>query len=197
MLAMGVACGRPDAGVDGATPDEPRDAAPASMPAPLGPDPWLLTPRRGAVGLGPASSERALRTQLGDAFVVSARVDDATGRETPGTILFPDDAQRRLEIVWRDTVARAHPALLRVRGNSSRWRLHPGVSLGDQRRDAETRLGRGAVGVKFDADAVGEISVNVDPPPPPPAPPPPVPDSARPDTAPQDTMRPEPPPTDA
>lgn len=104
----------------------PADAAPATTAQ----DAWTLVPGRGAIGIGPDVSHETLRLRLGDSLVARVRVDDGAGRTVPGTVLFPSDAMRRLEILWLDTARLERPARLRVRGAASRWRLHPGITLG-------------------------------------------------------------------
>lgn len=128
-------------------------------------DAWLLTPGRGGIGLGPGTTHDSLLRSLGEAFVVATRLESSSGDSVSGTVLFPGDSTRRLEILWRDAAARAHPRLLRVRGGESRWRLSPGVALGDDRR-AVQQHGREVLAlVRFADDRAVAFDVPVDAPP--------------------------------
>jgi hypothetical protein len=170
-LAALHACGGGDPSAD-----EARDLEPASDSGRTDArDAWVLTPGRGAIGLGPGATHDSLLRSLGKEFVVVARLERGSGDSVPGTVLFPEDSSRRLEILWRDAAAQAHPLLLRVRGAESRWRLFPGVSLGDGRR-AVQQHGREVLAlVRFADDRAVAFEVPVDAPPPRPAPPaPPV-----------------------
>ena len=137
-------------------------------------DAWLLTAGRGAIGLGPGTTHDSLLRSLGEEFVVAARLESSTGDSVSGTVLFPEDSTRRLEILWRDAAARAHPRLLRVRGAESRWRLFPGVALGDARRGVQQHGREVLALVRFVDDRADAFEVPVDAPPPRPAPSPPV-----------------------
>ena len=59
------------------------------------------------------------------------------GETAPGTILFGADSLRRLEILWQDTVARARPARVILRGTSGAWHLPSGIRLGTRLRELE------------------------------------------------------------
>ncbi len=102
------------------------DAAPAGTAQ----NAWTLVPGRGAIGIGPEVSHAILRGRLGDSLVVAQRLDGGSGRTVPGTVLFPLDPMQRLEVLWQDTIRLERPATLRVRGTVSRWRVHPGTTLG-------------------------------------------------------------------
>lgn len=56
---------------------------------------------------------------------------------THGTVLFPRDSLRRLEIIWRDSVNMSLPDRAIARGDRSRWALFPGISLGTCMEDLE------------------------------------------------------------
>jgi len=48
-----------------------------------------------------------------------------------------ETAPGRVEIIWKDTVARAQPARLAWRGSKRRWQLPGGISLGSSLREIE------------------------------------------------------------
>ncbi len=98
-------------------------------PTPAAPTGWTLVPGRGAVGIGAEATHEQLLERLGDSLVVLETVDTEAGRVT-ATVLFPRDPMRRIEVLWHDAVRRERPAMLRVRGRASVWRLPSGVTLG-------------------------------------------------------------------
>lgn len=98
-------------------------------------DEWTLVPGRGAVGIGPNVSHAMLLARLDDSLVRVSRLPADDGSSVPGTVLFPDDSLQRLEILWQDTTRFERPAVLRVRGTASRWRLQSGTALGSRAAD--------------------------------------------------------------
>jgi hypothetical protein len=100
---------------------------------------WQVGPSRGPFTR--ETSEASLRQQYG-AVVDTMRVELGEGETAPGTVLFPGDSLRRIEILWRDTLARKNPSRLILRGSRSRWQAGPGVSLGTSLKELE-QLNRG------------------------------------------------------
>jgi hypothetical protein len=70
-------------------------------------DAWLIAPDGTGALLAPSVDEAALRRRFGARAVRRARLVVEGSETAPGTVLFPDDPSRRLEIFWRDTVAGA------------------------------------------------------------------------------------------
>ena len=99
-------------------------------PAPVTSGQWQIVPGRSADFITPESSEKDLAQHYGASVVKSQRIDIGEGETAPGTVLFPSDSGRRMEIIWQDTVKRARPARLILRGGRTRWSLNGGVSLG-------------------------------------------------------------------
>jgi len=104
------------------------------------------------------SDEAALRRTFGDANVRRDRVQIGEGETLPGTVLFPDDSSRQLMILWSDTVRRRLPSRLIVRGRSSRWSLHPGISLGTTLERLEQLNGRPFTLAGFGWDYSGAVT---------------------------------------
>ncbi len=103
---------------------------------------WNIVPGRSAGAITPTSSEGDLVTAYGQAAVQPSRIELGEGETAPGTILFGPDSARRLEIIWKDTVARAQPARLVWRGSKSHWHLPSDISLGSSLREIEGKNGR-------------------------------------------------------
>ena len=94
-----------------------------------------------------AADEAALVKAFGRANVVEADLDGAEGQTEKGTVLFPKDASRRVEIFWWDTKRKRRPASIRVQDRSA-WTAKGGASgtpplrLGAALADIETANGR-------------------------------------------------------
>lgn len=64
------------------------------------------------------------------------------GEFSAGTVLFAADSERRVEILWKDTVALRAPSMVRVVGESSEWATKQGITLGTRLRTLEKLNGR-------------------------------------------------------
>lgn len=106
------------------------------------------------------SDAARLVSVFGAANVRHGDVTVAEGATEPGTILFPDDAARRLEILWHDAEARKRPSLVRA-GEGSKWRtpVPRGVlSVGLPLTDVEAINGRPFTLYGFEWDYGGYVS---------------------------------------
>jgi hypothetical protein len=88
------------------------------------------------------SDEAELRRAFGDANVIQDRIQTGERETLPGTVLFPADSSRQLTILWSDTVGRKLPSRLILRGDSSKWFLRPGITLGTTLERLEQLNGR-------------------------------------------------------
>lgn len=104
------------------------------------------------------SDEAALRQIFGDANVKQDRVQIGEGETLPGTVLFPDDSTRQLMVLWSDTVARRLPSRLILRGDSSKWSLRPGITLGTTLERLEQLNGRPFTLAGFGWDYSGVVT---------------------------------------
>jgi hypothetical protein len=118
---------------------------------------WQIVPGQRVGALHRASTEVQLAQTYGQDAVQPFRVELGEGETAPGTVLFATDSLRRLEVLWHDTVARARPARLVLRGTASRWQLPAGISLGTGLRELERRNGRGFTLAGFGWDYGGAI----------------------------------------
>ena len=103
---------------------------------------WSIVPGQSAGAVKPTSSEGDLVAAYGQEAVETSRIELGEGETAPGTLLFPKDSTRRVEVIWRDTVARANSVRLVWRGSQSQWQLPGGLSLGSSLKEIETRNGR-------------------------------------------------------
>ncbi len=74
--------------------------------------------------------EADLIAAYGTRVVRPVDVDLGDGERAAGTLLFPDDERRRVEIVWRDGAGRRVLAQATLRGAATSWRLPGGLTLG-------------------------------------------------------------------
>ena len=77
----------------------------------------------------PTITEQALIAAHGRANVTRGAVYVAEGDEERGTILFPNDETRRLEIVWKDKRRYRNPEWIRIPAGS-RWGTFAGIRSG-------------------------------------------------------------------
>jgi hypothetical protein len=103
------------------------------------------------------SDDAVLRRIFGDANVKQDRIQIGEGETLPGTVLFPDDSTRQLMILWSDTVRHRLPSRLILRGDSSRWSLRPGITLGTTLERLEQLNGRPFTLAGFGWDYAGVV----------------------------------------
>jgi len=135
----------------------PDTVAPAATRTDAATSEWHLA----TGGSGPVTAETSeadLRQRFGADALEAARIELGEGETAPGTVLFPADSLRRMQIVWRDTVARRQPARLILRGSKSRWQFGPGISLGTSLQDLERMNGRPFTLAGFGWDYAGVVT---------------------------------------
>jgi hypothetical protein len=118
---------------------------------------WQIVPGRA----GPVtreSSEADLRQHYGASVVESTRIDIGEGETAAGTVLYPADSLRRVEIIWQDSVNRRRPARLILRGERTQWQLDRGISLGSNLQELERLNGRPFTLAGFGWDYAGVIT---------------------------------------
>ena len=71
-----------------------------------------------------------------------AQIKLDAGEPYPASVLFPRDANKRIALVWRDSVKRSGVAVAVVRGERSFWTLPGGLGLGSTVAELEKRNGR-------------------------------------------------------
>lgn len=96
----------------------------------------LIVPGERVGPITAATSERMLETLFGAENVEPADVQLGEGFTAPGTVIYPDDAARRIEVVWQDS-ARTVPKEVRLTGDSSVWRTPECISLGSTLKEIE------------------------------------------------------------
>jgi hypothetical protein len=141
--------------------DSVRPGVPHDSSSPGAPDsattPWQIGPT--ATGaLSSRSSAADLRRHYGAQNVEPTRIELGEGETAPGTVLYPSDSLRRLEIIWRDTVAQQGPSRIILRGHGSRWQVGRGISLGTSLQDLERLNGGPFTLAGFGWDYAGVVT---------------------------------------
>jgi hypothetical protein len=134
-----------------------QEASAAEVPrADSAAGPWQIGPTESGA-ISRRSSAAELRRRFGAQNVEQTRIELGEGETAPGTVLYPRDSLRRLEIMWRDTVAQQEPARIILRGSQSQWRVARGISLGTSLKDLERLNGRPFTLAGFGWDYAGVL----------------------------------------
>ena len=80
------------------------------------------------------------------------------GETVPGTVLFPKERRRSIEIVWKDPDGKTRPEFVTIRGCVSDWKAAHNISLGMSLKRLEKLNGRPFHLVGFDWDYSGTIT---------------------------------------
>jgi hypothetical protein len=119
---------------------------------------WLTSAPGHTAGFDSTTSRAKLVERFGAANVVDDSVQYADAPGEPGTVLFPNDSTRRLEIIWTDPKTQVRPERVFLRGESGRWAVDPGIRLGMRLTELERINGRPFTLTGFDWDFGGTIT---------------------------------------
>jgi hypothetical protein len=119
---------------------------------------WLTHGSGHSTDFDSATSRAELVERFGAANVVEDSVQYADAPPAPGTILYPKDSARRLEIIWADPKTQTRPERVDLRGESGRWAVDPGIRLGMRLTDLERVNGGPFTLTGFDWDYGGTIT---------------------------------------
>jgi len=103
---------------------------------------WRVEPRVRIGALNRYGSALDIAKAYGSLNLRDSSVTIGEGVAKDGTIVYPEDPQRRFEIVWADPGARRAPHRVILRGERTRWMLPKDVSLGTSLRELEEKNGR-------------------------------------------------------
>jgi hypothetical protein len=127
----------------------PRQAQPAPRPTPDAPKP-APKPRAAAtpahtVTCGGVFNKDATHLKLAIKYdsrnIVFGEVDGPDGSKIKATILYPNEAKRRLEVIWNNDAARTDLSLVVINGQSQ-WMAPKGLKLGTSLAALEKANGR-------------------------------------------------------
>jgi hypothetical protein len=103
------------------------------------------------------TTEQALISAYGRKNVERGNVYVAEGNEEAGSILFPKDETRRVEIIWKDKKQRKRPEWIRI-PMGSRWTTFAGIHNGMPVAEIEKINGRAFTLYGFDWDYGGNVT---------------------------------------
>jgi hypothetical protein len=106
------------------------------------PDPWLILASGEKGSINAHTTREDLVRMFGAANVIDQDVDIGEGEVVTGTLLFPKDPERQIEVLWKDPDKKTEPESASVRGNKSRWHAVHGISLGTTSAELEHINGR-------------------------------------------------------
>lgn len=103
------------------------------------------------------TSEADLRRIYGSRNVLSEPVGIGEGETVPGAVIYPNDPQRRLEIVWKSGKEKKMVDYVQFSGRKSLWKISNGVTLGTRLKTLEKINGRGFSLYGFGWDYAGTV----------------------------------------
>ena len=133
-----------------------------TLGAHAGPQPantsWVILASGEKGPINAHTTRESLIRAYGMANVQDQDVDLGEGETAPGTVLFPKDEHRSIEIVWKDSDKKTEPQFLTIRGCVSDWMTVHNISLGTSLRELEKLNGRPFHLAGFDWDYSGTVT---------------------------------------
>jgi hypothetical protein len=118
---------------------------------------WEIIPGQRIGLVNRTEGEIDLQMAIGAENVRQTSVMLGEGETAPGTVAFPDDSTRRVEVLWHDVQNRRYPALAILQGEKSLWQLPRGVTLGTTLHELEQTNGRPFTLAGFGWDYAGVV----------------------------------------
>ena len=103
------------------------------------------------------TSEADLRRIYGRENVRDAEVGLGEGETLPGTVVFPNDKSKKIEIVWKDKRRKRSPDFIQFYGDKSVWKTREGIGLGTSLKTLEKLNGRAFALAGFQWDYSGTV----------------------------------------
>lgn len=98
---------------------------------------WVISLESTGSSISSHTSREDLVRRFGAAHVIDRDIDIGEGETEAGTIVFPDEANREIEILWRDKNAKVSVKRAQIQGKASLWKAPRGISLGTCMKDLE------------------------------------------------------------
>jgi hypothetical protein len=103
------------------------------------------------------TTKKELILHYGVKNIVDDNIPIGEGDEEPGTVVFPKDPARKLEILWYDPNNQSLPKAIFISGIKSKWHLENGITLGTTLLELEKLNGKPFVLTGFGWDYSGTI----------------------------------------
>lgn len=118
---------------------------------------YQIVPRVRVGAITRTVSEAELRKIYGRRNVQSTRVSIGEGEYEPGTVIYPSDPTRRIEIIWKDARRKRYPSRIQLTGERSIWKTREGISLGTRLKELERINGKPFTLLGFSWDYEGTV----------------------------------------
>lgn len=105
-------------------------------------DDWIIIPGVKVGRINANTKEADLLEIYGKENVKSTAVEVGEGATIPGTILFPGQPEKQLEITWKNEKEKSEPLSVILRGRHSLWKTKDGISLGTSLKEIEVLNGK-------------------------------------------------------
>jgi hypothetical protein len=104
--------------------------------------PWLILASGEKGAINAHTTREDLVRAYGASNVTEHDADVGEGDMEPETVLFANDPERRIEILWKDPDKKAEPTNVSIRGKKSLWHAAHGITLGTSVNELEHANGR-------------------------------------------------------
>ena len=118
---------------------------------------WQVVPGRSVGPIEQNTSEVELIKIFGKQNVKRMAIDVGEGETQPGTVVFPNDPQKRALILWRDATTRLRPESVKVDSTKTLWKTDRGITIGTQLATIEELNGRAFAMTGFAWDYEGTV----------------------------------------
>ncbi len=103
---------------------------------------WIILPGERVGRITKQASEADLIKIFGRGNVRQHDVYIGEGTTVSGTIVFPDQPNKKIEILWKDKQERKFPASVFIAGAKSLWKTDKGITLGTSLLEIEQLNGK-------------------------------------------------------
>lgn len=118
---------------------------------------YKIVPRVRVGAITRQASEADLKRIYGRRNVRSTKVSLGEGEYEPGTVIYPNDPHRIIEVVWKDARRKRFPKRIQLTGEKSVWRTRHSISLGTRLKELERINGKPFVLAGFGWDYEGTV----------------------------------------
>ncbi|MGD0339284.1 MAG: hypothetical protein ABSB78_10885 [Bacteroidota bacterium] len=118
---------------------------------------WRFIPQENIGPISPGTTASELKMIFGEQNVVSDRIYIGEGFTEPGSVIFPNDEQKTLRILWKDSINQKYPQEVRISGSKTLWRTYKDITLGTSLKELELLNGKPFVLAGFAWDYEGAV----------------------------------------